>query len=126
MTEEEKKKEIIFKFLRYKDSTGSQDLEISSEIQWKPITIKKYMAEETGSVDEWFKSIEEQFTGNIEDKSTKIITYPFERYIVSIELTPQNGFIRITEITLNKDFRSLQEKIRTDKVFDLDELDLEG
>ena len=108
------------------DSTGYQNLEVSSEIQWKPVTIKKYMEEETGNVDEWLKPIEEQFTGNIEDKSTKIIKYPFERYIVSIELTPKNELIRITEITLNKDFRSLQEKIRTDKVFDLDELDLEG
>ena len=126
MSEEDKKRELILKFLRNMDSTGYQNLEVSSEIQWKPVTIKKYMEEETGNVDEWLKPIEEQFTGNIEDKSTKIIKYPFERYIVSIELTPKNELIRITEITLNKDFRSLQEKIRTDKVFDLDELDLEG
>lgn len=123
MPEEEKKNKIIFKYLRYKESTGSNP--VPSEVQWKPVALKKYLVEETGNIEERFKSTEE-FTGCIEDKSHMIIEYPFERYVVSIELTPNNEFVGITEIALSKDFRSLQEKIRTDKIFDIEKLDFEG
>lgn len=57
----------------------------------------------------WGKKAE--ITGTIDElKPTKIIKYPFDRYIVTIEISSNNEFLGITEIQLNKDFRTYKQK----------------
>lgn len=46
---------------------------------------------------------------NLEDY--KIITYPFDKYQIKIKLTPNNEFIEIIEVQINKDFLSYKQKI---------------
>lgn len=124
MSKKEKNKIDIFKYFFYKEATGYKDLDVLKQHYVPSVFLSKFLEEETGSVKEMLKPRGDS-TGNIEDKTNKIIKYPFERYSVSIELTPKNEFVGITEITLNKDFRSLQEKLRTDKFFNIEELDFE-
>lgn len=53
---------------------------------------------------------EEQETGSHKEKY-KIEEYPFDRYQIKIALTPDNKFLGILEITLNKDFLSHKQKM---------------
>lgn len=52
----------------------------------------------------------------------KIKDYSFERYVVKVGLSPDNEFLGIIEINVNEDFRSLQEKLRSQKYHNLEEL----
>ena len=55
---------------------------------------------------------EEQGTGSHKELSKyKIKEYPFDRYKIKIALTPDNKFLGILEINLNKDFLSLKQKM---------------
>ncbi|MHA1195341.1 MAG: hypothetical protein ACTSRH_02455 [Promethearchaeota archaeon] len=57
-----------------------------------------------------------------EPKSNKkIIKYPFDRYIVTIELTPDNKFLGIREIQLNKDFRNYSQKKQSQISFNIEQ-----
>lgn len=90
---------------------------------WTPIRTD---LEETSSPLIYIKKKLEDATGNIEEiKSNRFIKYPFDRYTVTIELSPNNEFIGITEIALNKDFRSYLEKIKTEKVHNIEEFNIE-
>jgi len=40
----------------------------------------------------------------------KIVTYPFDRYEVKVQLTAANVFVGIVEIRVNKDFLSYAQK----------------
>ena len=42
---------------------------------------------------------------------TKIISYPFDRYEIKIELTPTNEFIGVVEVSVNRDFLSHKQKL---------------
>ena len=42
---------------------------------------------------------------------TRIVTYPFERYEIKVELTPSNEFIGIVEVSVNKRFLSYRQKL---------------
>lgn len=50
-------------------------------------------------------------TGSHEDLGDyKIITYPFDKYQIKLKLTPDNKFIEIIEVQINKDFLSYTQK----------------
>jgi hypothetical protein len=51
----------------------------------------------------------------------KIITYPFDRYQIKVKLTPNNEFIGITEIKINKDFLSHKQRMATLGFHDVEE-----
>ena len=69
--------------------------------------------------------MKDDFTGNFDFTETKIIKYKFGQYDLKIEVTLENKFIDITEIKLNKDFRSLKQKLAATKVFDVEEYYIE-
>ncbi|MFX0102783.1 MAG: hypothetical protein ACFFCS_24660 [Candidatus Hodarchaeota archaeon] len=50
--------------------------------------------------------------------NTKVIEYPFDKYILKIELSEKNEFLRVLEIKINKDFRTIKEKILHSDDFD--------
>ena len=52
----------------------------------------------------------------------KIMECQFDRYVVTVGLTPNNEFLGLIEINVNEDFRSLQEKLRSQKYHNLEEL----
>jgi len=58
-------------------------------------------------------------------KQIKIIEYPVEHYIVKVGLTPENEFLGITEVKVNKDFRSIESRLRNVKVHNLEEFNVE-
>ena len=63
-----------------------------------------------------------EITGDIgEPKSTKIIKYTFDRYVVTIEISSKNEFLGITEIQLNKDFRNYKQKKESQITFDVEQ-----
>ena len=51
----------------------------------------------------------------------KIIKYPFDKYQIKIKLTPNNEFIGIIEIKINKEFLSHKQKIVSKGYIDVDE-----
>lgn len=55
----------------------------------------------------------------------KIMECQFDRYVVKVGLTLDNEFLGIIEINANEDFRSLQEKLRSQKYHNLEELTFE-
>lgn len=57
----------------------------------------------------------------IEEAGHNHIIYPFDKYEVTVELTPDNKFIGISEIKVNKDFRSYKQRIITKGFHDVDE-----
>lgn len=58
-------------------------------------------------------------------KRIKIIEYPFERYIIKVRLSLENEFLGITEIKINKDFRSIENRLRNVRVHNLEEFNIE-
>jgi hypothetical protein len=52
----------------------------------------------------------------------KIIDYPFDKYQIKIKLAPNNEFIGIIEIKINKDFLSHKQKIISSGYIDVDDL----
>jgi len=54
-------------------------------------------------------------------RNHKIITYPFEKYLIKVQLTPYNEFVGITEIEIDKDFLSHAQKIASMGFHDVDE-----
>jgi len=55
-------------------------------------------------------------------KEFKVIEYPFDRYLVKVGLSPENEFLGITEININKDFRSYSEKLKAEDYHNLEDL----
>ena len=75
------------------------------------------------NVEDYPIQVKEEGTGNKEIfDQFKLIEYFFERYIVKIVLTPSNKFLGIIEVKVNKDFRSYEQKIRSQVYHDEDEL----
>lgn len=70
----------------------------------------------------YYEKIKNQGTGGssfLED--FKVIVYPFGKYEVKIRLTPNNEFIGIEEIKINKDFLSYEDKLSISKIIDVNE-----
>jgi len=121
----EKNEEEIEKnyFTRYTNSTGIKwDLEEKALFK---SYFEKRLRVVTGGIEE-VEGKEEEGTGNTEEvKISKFIKYPFERYVITLELSPNNEFIGISEVTLNRDFRSFREKIASVKSVDAEDLHFE-
>ncbi len=60
-------------------------------------------------------------TGSHDFKETKFIVYKFEKYQITVELTMNNQFVGITEVKVNKDFRSYSQRIASTSVLDVEE-----
>ena len=125
MPNNEKNEEEIEKnyFTRYTNSTGFKwDLEEKALFK---LYFEKRLRFVTGDIEE-VEGKEEEGTGNTEEvKISKFIKYPFERYVITLELSPNNEFIGISEVTLNRDFRSFREKIASVKSVDAEDLHFE-
>lgn len=125
MPNNEKNEEEIEKnyFTRYTNSTGIKwDLEEKALFK---SYFEKRLRVVTGGIEE-VEGKEEEGTGNTEEvKISKFIKYPFERYVITLELSPNNEFIGISEVTLNRDFRSFREKIASVKSVDAEDLHFE-
>jgi hypothetical protein len=59
--------------------------------------------------------------GRILRKGRNEIKYPLGKYEVTIQLSPDNKFIGISEIRINKDFRSYKQRIVTKGFHDVEE-----
>ncbi len=59
-------------------------------------------------------------TGSLASSSYKIIVYPFEQYVLTIKVTPDNKFIEVLEIKINKDFLSHRQKMSSLQSFDIE------
>lgn len=53
--------------------------------------------------------------------STKIVTYPFDRYLIRVKLDSADRFLGIVEIQVNKDFLSYEHKRISQKYHDVDD-----
>jgi len=51
----------------------------------------------------------------------KTIVFPFDRYLITVKLTPDDKFIGIVEVRINKDFLSFQQKATPKGSHDVDE-----
>lgn len=60
-------------------------------------------------------------TGSHDFKEKKLITIPFNKYEITVEVTLSNRFLGIAEVKVNKDFRSFSQKITSTKVHDIEE-----
>ena len=73
-------------------------------------------------VTEDFERIEIGSTGSHSfTEDHKIITYPFYKYRIKVQLTPYNEFVGITEIEIDKDFLSYARKTIPKGVHDVEE-----
>ena len=69
-----------------------------------------------------YKEFKEEGTGSHDvSKNYKTIIYPFDKYQIKIKVTPNNEFIGITEVKINKDFLSYKQKIALKGYHDVDE-----
>ena len=60
---------------------------------------------------EYFNLERNELTGSKQEfELFEFVKYPFDRYIVTVKLSPEKEFLGITEIKLNKDFRNYREK----------------
>ena len=54
--------------------------------------------------------------------STTTVTVPFDRYEIVLELGPHGEFLRIVEVRVSKDFRSVQQKVESGGYHDVSDL----
>ena len=73
-----------------------------------------------------YSSIEEHATGHkLKPSSINILEYPFEQYNIKVALSDDNKFIGITEVVVNKDFRTIESRLRNIRVHNLEEFNVE-
>ena len=60
---------------------------------------------------EYFIYKKSVFSINPTTRDYRIISYPFDRYEIKIKVTPNNEFIEIVEVGINKDFLTQKQKI---------------
>lgn len=73
-----------------------------------------------------YDSLTSQGTGSLgEIKDYRIISCPFGRYEIKIKVTPNNEFIEIVEVGINKDFLTQQQKVSLQGFHDVDEFYVE-
>lgn len=82
------------------------------------------MTQETNQYD--YEAFVEEATGSLaEVKKYKIISYPFDRYDVKVKVTPNNEFVEIVEIALNKNFLTQKQKISLKGFHDVEKFYIE-
>lgn len=62
-----------------------------------------------------------QNTGD-NDLSSTTVTARFDRYEIVVELGPHHEFLRILEVRISKDFRSVQQKVDSTDYHDVSDL----
>jgi len=73
-------------------------------------------------MSESMKDFENQGTGSHDmPRDYKIISVPFDKYEVTIKLSPNNEFIEILEVKVNKDFLSYKQKMISKGFHDVEE-----
>jgi hypothetical protein len=55
----------------------------------------------------------------------RIISYPFGRYEIKIKVTPNNEFVEIVEVAINKDFLAQKQKLSLQGSHDVDKFYVE-
>jgi hypothetical protein len=66
-----------------------------------------------------YDNFTEQATGRFgEIGEYKIISFPFDRYEIKIKLTPNNEFIEIVEVGINKDFMTQKQRLGVQSYLD--------
>ncbi len=74
------------------------------------------------SKDYDYDKLKNQGTGSHDEPSDyKTILYPFDKYQITVKLTPANEFIGIAEVKINKEFLSHKQKITPQGFHDVDE-----
>jgi hypothetical protein len=69
-----------------------------------------------------YEKLRNRGTGSHEvTEDYKIIEYPFDKYVIKIKLSPNNEFIEIVEIRINKEFLSYKQKVTSKGFHDVDE-----
>ena len=66
-------------------------------------------------------SIFENSTGSTSVEKTKLISYPIDKFIVKVILTENDKFVGIEEISINKEFLDLKQKISSYNIHDVEE-----
>ena len=51
-------------------------------------------------------------TGQHERGQNKVITYPFGKYEIKVELDESNRFLAVIEVKVNKDFMLMEQRLR--------------
>ncbi|MFW9968740.1 MAG: hypothetical protein ACFFDF_00980 [Candidatus Odinarchaeota archaeon] len=97
--------EPVDKLFKVTEKIDEKDLFVEYKSSTK---LSQYAKEETTGTEENIKEIKE-------------IKVPFEKYIVTVGLSPTNEFLGITEIEIIEDFRSEREKIKSKPFYDVDE-----
>jgi hypothetical protein len=54
--------------------------------------------------------------------SSTIVTVPFDRYEIVLELGPHREFLSVVEVKISKDFRSVQQKLESADYHDVSDL----
>ncbi|MBL7075547.1 hypothetical protein ISS37_09960 [candidate division KSB1 bacterium] len=73
-------------------------------------------------IDYDYNKLKNQGTGSHgEPDDYNIIVYPFDKYQIKIKLTPNNEFLGIIEVGVNKEFLSYKQKIASKGYHDVDE-----
>jgi len=62
-----------------------------------------------------YKRLKNRGTGG-HTKDFKEIVYPFHKYEITVKVSPNNEFIGISKVKVNKDFRSYKQKV-SQKIF---------
>lgn len=60
-------------------------------------------------------------TGSHDFDETKSVNYKFGKYEITVEVTLDNKFVGITEVKVNKDFRSYIQKLASTESLDVEE-----
>lgn len=69
-----------------------------------------------------YRRLREEGTGSHDEPSDyKTIVFPFDKYQITVKLTPANEFIGITEVKVNKNFLSHKQKITPQGFHDVDD-----
>lgn len=70
-----------------------------------------------------YEKLKSQGTGSHEVPTNyKLAIFPFDRYLITVKLSPEDRFMGIVEVRINKDFLSFQQKATPKGFHDVDEL----
>lgn len=69
-----------------------------------------------------YEELKDKGTGSQEElHDYKTIVYPFDKYEIKIKLKPNNEFLEVIEVKINKDFLSHKQKITHADYHDVEE-----
>lgn len=72
--------------------------------------------------EDYDEELRDEGTGSRAEVSDyKIIVFPFDKYEIKIKLTPNNEFLGVLEVKINKEFLSYKQKITHADSHDVEE-----